>query len=74
MKIEIEISDDELRELVQADRDGRCVVLPRTVWKIGETKEIIEVKYLSWMGRFMGYKFFNRREAAEAALKGEHNG
>lgn len=66
---------DRLRELVEADRDGRCVVIPDFVWKVGETKGVIKVPYKTWMGRFIGTKFFKtEKEAAEAALKGEQNG
>lgn len=65
---------DRLRELVEADRDGRCVVIPDFVWKVGETKGVIKVPYKTWMGRFIGTKFFKtEKEAAEAALKGEQN-
>lgn len=60
-----------LRELVQADKDGRCVIIPDFVWKIGETQGVIKVPYKSWMGRFIGTKFYKtEKEAAEAALKG----
>lgn len=64
------ISTDQLRELVEADRDGRCKVIPDFVWTIGETLGVIKIQYRSWMGRFMGTKFFKtQKEAAEAALK-----
>lgn len=34
---------DRLRDLVEADRDGRCVVMPDFVWKAGETQGAIKV-------------------------------
>lgn len=68
------IQVDRLRELVEANKDGRCVVIPDFVWKIGETKGVIKVPYKSWMGRFIGTKFYKtEKEAAEAALAKEKN-
>lgn len=63
---------DHLRELVEADKDGRCFVRPDFVFKIGETRGIIKVPYKPWMDRFMGTKFYkSEKEAAEAALAKE---
>lgn len=70
-----EYNIDRLRELVEADRDGRCIVIPDFVWKVGETRGVIKVPYKSWMGRFMGKKFYKtEKEAKEAALKVKQNG
>lgn len=61
---------DKVQRLVQADREGRCVVIPDFVWKIGETQGVVKVPYRSWMGRFIGTKFYKtEKEAAEAALE-----
>lgn len=63
---------DRLRELVEADKNGRCFVRPDFVFRIGETRGIIKVPYKSWMGRFMGTKFYkSEKEAAEAAIAKE---
>lgn len=63
---------DRLRELVEADKDGRCFVRPDFVFRIGETRGIIKVPYKPWMDRFMGTKFYkSEKEAAEAALAKE---
>lgn len=63
---------DHLRELVEADKNGRCFVRPDFVFRIGETRGIIKVPYKSWMGRFMGTKFYkSEKEAAEAAIAKE---
>lgn len=61
-----------ISELVEADKNGRCFVIPDFVFRIGETRGIIKVPYKSWMGRFMGTKFYkSEKEAAEAALAKE---
>lgn len=74
---------DRLKELVEADRDGRCVVLPfrppKTVYScskrfpIPEKAHYVSAINILWdMDR--GYVFGDTPEAAEAALKGEQDG
>ena len=58
---------DRLRELVEVDREGRCVVHPDFVYKVGETMGIIKVPYRRWMDRYIGTKFYITKEEAEAA-------
>lgn len=67
---------DRLRELVEADREGRCVVLP---CKIGDVvywvvdRGIYECYFdLSELNQ-IGKNVFLTFEAAEAALKGEQH-
>ena len=73
---------DRLRELAQADREGRCVVLPckvgDTVWRIQYVQNkkgnyvvgIAEIKFgLLWASEF-GKTVFLTREEAEKALGG----
>ena len=57
-----EVGYDRLRNLVEADREGRCVIRPRTVWKIGPLWRPVEVKYRFWMRPLMGRWFFLTRE------------
>lgn len=81
---------DRLRELVEADRDGRCVVLPCKVgdsvyltnW-FGKTKHaiyrVIDPYFYTDDARGFSLKEFGKtvfltREAAERALKGEQDG
>ena len=81
---------DRLRELVEADREGRCVVLPCKVgdyvyltnW-FGKTKHeiyrVIDPYFYTDDARGFSLKEFGKtvfltREAAEAALKGEQDG
>ncbi len=74
---------DLLRELVQADRDGRCVVLP---CKVGDKvfqqngvdifenqvkKIIYDCGHFAFDEETIGERVFLIRESAEAALKGE---
>ena len=74
---------DRLRELVQADRDGRCVVLP---CKVGDKvfqqngvdifgsqvkKIIYDCGHFAFDEETIGERVFLTRESAEAALKGE---
>lgn len=77
------ISTGRLRELADADRDGRYVVLPfkppKVVWtcsprfpKPGKADYQSAVNVLSDMER--GYVFGDTPEAAEAALKGDQDG
>lgn len=81
---------DRIRELVEADRDGRCVVLP----KDGMVYYIEEVGGKKWIGNkpikqitvkcgwgiaSIEFSLFDAgkyftREAAEAALKGDQHG
>ena len=75
-----------LRELVEADRDGRCVVLP---CKIGDTvyqadteriyglevkKVIYDCGHIAFDDEAIGKTVFLTREATEDALKGKQNG
>lgn len=74
---------DRLRELVKADREGRCVVLP---CKVGDKvfqqngvdifesrvkKIIYDCGHFAFDEETIGEKVFLTRESAEAALKGE---
>ena len=76
---------DRLREIVEADRDGRCIVLP---CKVGDTVYMITKQSDDFLGyrdtviysQFrlslldkIGKTVFLTREAAEAALKGKQN-
>ena len=75
-----EIPTDRLSELVEADREGRCVVLPL---KVGDTVWTLLPecgKYFVRKARFSVTMFeqlretvFLTREAAEAALKGKQH-
>ena len=74
---------DRLRELVKADREGRCVVLP---CKVGDKvfqqngvdifesqvkKIIYDCGHFAFDEETIGERVFLTRESAEAALKGE---
>ena len=74
---------DRLRELVKADREGRCVVLP---CKVGDKvfqqngvdifesqvqKIIYDCGHFAFDEEAIGERVFITRESAEAALKGE---
>ena len=78
-----ETPPDRLRELVKADREGRCVVLP---CKVGDKvfqqngvdifesqvrKIIYDCGHFSFDEETIGERVFLTRESAEAALKGE---
>lgn len=67
---------DRLRNLVEADRDGRCVVHPKdydgTLFRIWKNK-IVSSERFAWIMKELGKTMFPSREAAEAALKGERN-
>ena len=78
-----DISMDRLRELVKADREGRCVVLP---CKVGDKvfqqngvdifesqvkKIIYDCGHFAFDEETIGERVFLTRESAEAALKGE---
>lgn len=71
---------DRLRELVEADREGRCVVLPMPVpcycfVAIKGGAPAYRCYYLSPASMLCdmerGYSFGSTKEEAEAALKGE---
>lgn len=81
---------DRLRELVESDRDGRCVVLPKDgmvyyieeaageKWVANKPIQQITVK-CGWGVASIEFSLFDAgkyftREAAEAALKGEQDG
>lgn len=90
-KIEDIIADDEseeydldrLRELVEADREGRCVMLPckvgdtvfqinqTDVFEIGIKKLVYDCGQVAFDETAIGVSIFTDREAAEAALKKE---
>ena len=75
---------DHLRELVEADRDGRCLVLPvkegDKVWHINFypfedcPPEIFDAPFHITDYYQIGNSVFLSEEEAEAALKGENNG
>lgn len=75
---------DRLRELVEADRDGRCVVLPvkegDTVYHVSINPfedyppEIFEFPFHITDYYNIGNTVFLTEEAAEAALKGDRHG
>ena len=65
---------ERLRELVEADKAGRCVVIPENydgamfrVWK----NQILSSEKFSWMMKKLGKSFFLTHKAAEAALAKE---
>ena len=65
---------ERLRELVEADKTGRCVVLPENydgamfrVWK----NQILSSEKFAWMMKKLGKSFFLTHKAAEAALAKE---
>ena len=74
---------DRLRELVEADREGRCVMLPckvgdtvfqinqTDVFEIGIKKLVYDCGQVAFDETAIGVSIFTDREAAEAALKKE---
>lgn len=73
---------DRLRKLVEADRDGRCVVLPISTPSMAYTVDqkggYISSGFYVTPGAVLhdterGYIIAKTREAAEAALKGEQH-
>lgn len=65
---------ERLRELVEADKAGRCVVIPENydgamfrVWK----NQILSSEKFAWMMKKLGKSFFLTHKAAEAALAKE---
>lgn len=85
-----EIPDNRLRELVEADRDGRCVVLPKPIgssvyrieyvessngwFEIGIKEHRFDFLFFAFERKNIGKTVFFDRESAEAALKGEQDG
>lgn len=85
-----EIPDDRLREIAEAEREGRCAVLPvkvgGTVYRVITTRDCppllseISIKtveqaasLIGRMGKHLVISYYPTREAAETALKGEHD-
>ena len=71
---------DRLQELVEADREGRCVVLPckvgETVWTLLPECGKYFVRKAGFsvsMFRQIGKTVFLTRESADAAMKGEQD-
>ena len=65
---------DRLRELVEADKDGRCVVLPckegdLVYWSLNGN--LYETSFRLSALKYFGKYVFDTREAAEAALAKE---
>ena len=60
---------DHLRDLIQAEQDGRLHITPAFVWHNGDSG-LHEVPYKPWMAQWIatGTKFWLTREEAEAAL------
>ncbi len=74
---------DRLRDLSQADRDGRCVVLPMSTPSMAYTVDqkggYISSGFYATPGAVLhdterGYIIAKTREAAEETLKGEKHG
>ena len=76
------VSIDRLRELVEADRDGRCVVLPSRGYTDQDGKNALKSAMSTCfyhnnpVTRYIADAVAEKltREAAEAALEGELNG
>ena len=74
---------DRLRELVKADREGRCVVLPckvgdkvfqqngEDIFESQVKKIIYDCGHFAFDEEAIGERVFLARESAEAALRGE---
>ena len=62
---------DHLRDLLQAEKEGRLHITPAFVWHNGDSG-LHKVPYKPWMAQWIatGTKFWLTREEAEAALKG----
>ena len=60
---------DHIRDLIQAEQDGRLHITPAFVWHNGDSG-LHEVPYKPWMAKWIstGTKFWWTREEAEAAL------
>lgn len=76
-----EIPTDRLRELVEADRDGRCEIVPEVMFQVDNSERVYQLNirkiiYDTGPGNIafdkdaIGKSIFHTREAAEAALKG----
>ena len=63
---------DHLRDLHQAEQDGRLHITPAFVWHNGDSG-LHEVPYKPWMAQWIatGTKFWLTREDAEAAMAGK---
>lgn len=72
---------DRLRELVEADRDGRCEIVPEVMFQVDNSERVYQLNirkiiYDTGPGNIafdkdaIGKSIFHTREAAEAALKG----
>ena len=72
LEIVREIKTDRLRELVQAEQDGRLHITPAFVWHNGDSG-LHKVPYKPWMEKWIatGTKFWLTREEAEATLAKE---
>ncbi len=64
-------SIDHLRELVQAEKNGRLSITPKTVWCKGDSG-LREVPYRGFMANWLGKKFWLTRKEAEAAPRTEN--
>ena len=82
LEIVREIPIDRLRELAEADRDGRCVVLPckigDIVWCIytgaqGNHPTVLANRFEYGMIPYWGISVFPDKKQAEAALKEREN-
>lgn len=76
------VTPDRIRELAQADRDGRCVVMPckigDIVWCIytgtqGNHPTVLANRFEYGMIPYWGISVFPDKEQAEAALKEREN-
>lgn len=80
----LDLQYDRLRELVQADMEGRCVVLPSRIgskvyrieyvkdgdtYEIGIGEHVFDYLLFATERKNIGNTIFFTREAAEAALK-----
>lgn len=77
-----EMPPDRFRELVEADREGRCVMLPVSTptmaYTVNPQNGIISTGFYPTPGSVLhdterGYAIAKTREAAEAALRGEQH-
>lgn len=63
------VDAEHIRDLIQAEQDGRLHITPAFVWHNGDSG-LHEVPYKPWMAQWIatGTKFWLTREEAEAAL------
>ena len=81
-RITKDVPVERLKELVEADRDGRCVVLPCKIGSLvySHARKLDGQDYMKetefWWSDIpeLGKTVFLNPEAAEAALKGEQDG